>query len=273
MDASQVRESIPPFISICSHLQTLGFSTPQIHAADQENGFILLEDFGDASFARLLDETSDYTKFYTAATDLLIALHKQPNAVPTGLRAYHTPRMVQDLELYLEWCVPSVSAQAKQDFRRLWTEALAPAHQVPVSLLLRDYHVANLMLLPEKKGVRQAGLLDFQDAYAGPVTYDLMSLLEDARRDVPAQTRQEMIDYYLKHFPDIDRESFESSMTILAALRHTRVLAIFERLSQRDRHEYKKDHSPRVRRMLNAALAHPSLTRLKQWFDMYDRQN
>ena len=103
---------------------------------------------------------------------------------------------------------------------------------MPASLLLRDYHAANLMLLPDRDGIRRAGLLDFQDAYQGPVTYDLVSLLEDARRDVPEDLRRKMIARYLAQFPSLDRDAFETSLAILAALRHTRVLAIFEKLSR-----------------------------------------
>ena len=130
---------------------------------------------------------------------------------------------------------------------------------VPASLLLRDYHVANLMLLPDRNGVRQAGLLDFQDAYQGPVTYDLVSLLEDARHDVPEDLRKKMIARYLAQFPSLDRNAFETSLAILAALRHTRVLAIFERLSRHEgKHDYQQLHSPRVERLLQKAAPLPS---------------
>jgi hypothetical protein len=146
------------------------------------------------------------------------------------------------------------------------------AHQAPTSLLLRDYHVANLMLLPEREGVRQAGLLDFQDAYQGPVTYDLISLLEDARRDVPEGLREKMAARYLAHFPIPNRNAFATSMVILAALRHTRVLAIFERLSRHEgKHDYKRLHSPRVERLLQRALTHPMLAKVKRWMDRYAR--
>jgi hypothetical protein len=126
------------------------------------------------------------------------------------------------------------------------------------------------MLLPDRQGVRQAGLLDFQDAYQGPVTYDLMSLLEDARRDVPEELKEKMAAHYLAHFPTLNRNAFETSMAILAALRHTRVLAIFERLSRREgKHDYKKLHSPRVERLLQRALRHPMLAGVKQWMERH----
>ncbi len=125
------------------------------------------------------------------------------------------------------------------------------------------------MLLPGRDSIRRAGLLDFQDAYQGPVTYDLVSLLEDARRDVPEDLRKNMIARYLAQFPSLDRDAFETSLAILAALRHTRVLAIFEKLSREGKTDYEQLHSPRVARLLQTALRHPILAGVKRWFDKY----
>jgi hypothetical protein len=272
MDASSVLESVAPFIQISQHLHQLGFSVPAILARDEKKGLLLLEDFGDATFTRLLDNPCEPEKFYTLATDVLIALHRHPEAIPTGLRTYHPEKMLEDIGLFLEWRTPTISETGKAEFKTVWREVLSVAHQVPASLLLRDYHVANLMLLPEREGVRQAGLLDFQDAYQGPITYDLMSLLEDARRDVPDELREKMIARYLARFPALDRTTFETSLAILAALRHTRVLAIFEKLSRHEgKHDYKKLHSPRVERLLQRALHHPMLAGVKRWMDRYAR--
>ena len=178
--------------------------------------------------------------------------------------------MLEDIGLFLEWRTPTISETGRNEFKTVWREVLSVAHQVPASLLLRDYHVANLMLLPEREGVRQAGLLDFQDAYQGPITYDLVSLLEDARREVPDNLREKMVARYLARSPALDRKAFETSLAILAALRHTRVLAIFEKLSRHEgKHEYKKLHSPRVERLLQRALRHPMLAGVKQWMERY----
>jgi len=270
MDASRNLESVPPFIRINQHLQSLGFSVPAIQAQDEKNGFLLLEDFGDDNFARLLDNGGDADKLFTLATDVLIALHQHPRAIPGELRAYAPEKMLADLELFLDLCTPTISEAGRAEFRTVWREVLPVAHQVPVSLLLRDYHAANVMWLPDREGIRRAGLLDFQDAYQGPITYDLVSLLEDARRDVPDRLREKMMARYLARFPDLDRETFEISMAILAALRHTRVLAIFERLSRREqKHEYKRLHSLRVQRLLQKALTHPTLAGVKRWMDQY----
>ena len=316
MDASRVLDSVAPFIRIGEHLRRLGFSAPEIFARDEAAGLLLLEDFGDATFARLLDkaldvdhkspsppcnggegrgeearlfpaqnpspqpsprlggerekETLSSDSLFTLATDFLVALHRHPRAVPENLRSYSPEQMLADLELFLKWRTHGISGVAKEEFRAAWRAALPLAHRVPESLLLRDYHAANLMLLPERTGVRQAGLLDFQDAYRGPVTYDLVSLLEDARRDVPDELRERMLLRYAAQFPALDKNLFETSLAVLAALRHTRVLAIFERLARRDgRADYRRLHSPRVERLLQRALRHPALGAVNHWMNCH----
>ena len=270
MDASQVPDSVAPFVRIAKHLRQLGFSAPEILARDAESGLLLLEDFGDANFAKLLEQPDATEKLFTLATDVLIALHKLPQAVPENLRAYNPEKMLEDAELFVQWRTPQVTALEKEDFRAAWRTVLPLAHKVPASLLLRDYNVANLMLLPGRDGVRQAGLLDFQDAYVGPVTYDLISLLEDARRDVPEALQKKLLARYLAAFPALDRETFETSLAILAAQRHTRVLGIFERLARHEgKLDYRRQHSPRVERRLRHALQHPVLAGVKNWIERH----
>jgi len=274
MDASQNLESIAPFVFVDEHLRALGFRAPEILARDLAHGFLLLEDLGDNTFARLLESGRDPEELYRLAIEVLIALHQKPAAIPSGFRVYDPVKMLADIELFLEWRTPNISNPAKDEFRAAWSEVLPLAHAVRGSLLLRDFHVANLMLADDNAGSRRVGLLDFQDAYAGPVTYDLVSLLEDARRDLAEDISEKMLAHYLEHFPALDRNQFAISRAILAAQRHTRVLAIFERLSLRDaKHTYKELHSPRVERRLQNALRHPILARVKRWMDQYARAN
>jgi N-acetylmuramate 1-kinase len=272
MDASRNRDCVAPFARISRHLLQLGLSAPAVLACDEERGLMLLEDFGDATFAQQLDNGGDPAPLFALGTDVLIALHRQRRAIPPAWRAYDPDRMLADIELFLEWRTPGIAEPAAAEFRAVWREALPLAHRVPKSLLLRDYHAANLMWLPQRQGVRRAGLLDFQDAYQGPVTYDLVSLLEDARRDLPDGLAERMIARYHAAFPERDRQAFETSLAVVAAQRHTRVLAIFERLSRRDgKHEYRQLHSPRVERRLFQALNHPSLAGVKWWMERYAR--
>jgi N-acetylmuramate 1-kinase len=276
MDASRNLESVAPFVRINRHLRRLGFSAPEILASNEWEGLLLLEDFGDDTFALLLERGNAATgpwnaeQLFVLAIEVLIALHQHPEAVPGGLRSYHPQKMIEDIELFLDWRVPGISSQAKEEFRAAWREVLPLTHQVPSSLLLRDYHVANLMLLPGRVGIQQAGLLDFQDAYQGPVTYDLVSLLQDARRDLPEGLELRMLARYLARFPALDRQAIEVSLAVLAAQRHTRVLAIFERLSCLEgKHDYKRLHAPRVERQLRKALGHPVLAGVRKWMQRY----
>jgi aminoglycoside/choline kinase family phosphotransferase len=272
MDASRNLESVAPFVRMSRHLLQLGFSAPTVFACDPATGLMLLEDFGDDTFARLLDNRHEPERLFALAIDVLVALHQHPRAIPPDLRVYHPQKMLADIELFLEWRTPAIAEAGKAEFKAVWLEVLPLSHQAPTSLLLRDYHVANLMLLTQREGIRQAGLLDFQDAYRGPVTYDLMSLLEDARRDLPAGLEEKMVARYLAHFPALDRSAFEISLAVVAAQRHTRVLAIFERLSRHEgKHEYRRLHSPRVERRLKKPLSHPCLARVKQWMERYAR--
>ena len=258
MDASQVPGSVAPFVRIAKHLRQLGFSAPKLYLHDAPNGLLLLE------------KSVEVEKLFTLATDVLIALHRHPQAVPENLREYHPEKMLEDIELFVQWRTPNVTTLEREDFRAAWRAVLSLAHRVPASLLLRDYHVANLMLLPSREGIRQAGLLDFQDAYRGPVTYDLVSLLQDARRDVPEALQKKLLARYLAAFPALDRETFETSLAILGAQRHTRVLGIFERLARQEgKLDYRRLHSPRVERLLHKALQHPILADVKTWMERH----
>lgn len=274
MDASAVPECLAPYVQLSVHLRHLGFSAPQVLAHDESCGCAVVEDFGDDTFAALLQRGHDEERLYTLAMEVLIALHRRADATPAGWREYTPQRMLADIELYLEWVTPLLSEPAREAFRQRWLEVLPLAHRVPQTLLLRDYHVANLMYLPCRQGVQQAGLIDFQDAYRGPVSYDVMSLLEDARRDVPPALREKMLARFLHAFPQLDQRRFLESLAILAAQRHTRVLAIFARLAARDgKPDYQSRHSPRVRCLLGRALSHPTLGGVREWFECYGHQD
>jgi len=136
---------------------------------------------------------------------------------------------------------------------------------VPSSLVLRDFHVDNLMRVDDRDGIMCCGLLDFQDAVQGPVSYDLVSLLEDARRDVPETLAQRMKTRYLAAFPALDRNAFEASYCVLGAQRSAKIIGIFTRLCLRDGKPQYLAHIPRVWRLLERDLAHPALAPVSQW--------
>jgi aminoglycoside/choline kinase family phosphotransferase len=189
MDAPPPMEDVRPFLMLARHLVGLGYSAPRILAEDSTAGFLLLEDLGDATFTRLLSSGEDENLLYLMATDLLIDLHRRPvvQAVPVGCPYYDDARLLDEAALLTDWYLPqilgaSASAAASTDYLYLWKIVLDRARAVPESLVLRDNHVDNLMRVDGRKGIAACGLLDFQDAVRGPVTYDLVSLIEDAAR-------------------------------------------------------------------------------------------
>jgi aminoglycoside/choline kinase family phosphotransferase len=273
MDAPPPKEDIRPFMRIAEQLTRLGLSAPALLAADEDLGLLLLEDLGDGTYTRLLAGGGDEQALYRLAIDALIHLHRQGDAVPPGLPAYDDQRLHSEADLLIDWYMPAVglpvSEAARAEYHALWAALFPIARGVPETLVLRDFHVDNLMLLPEREGVRACGLLDFQDAVAGPVTYDLMSLLEDARRDIDPALIAAMTERWLAAFPAVDRAAFSASWAVLAAQRHAKVIGIFTRLCRRDGKPTYLVHIPRVWRLLERSLAHPALAPLAEWLERY----
>lgn len=272
MDAPPPQEDVRPFVTIARHLVDLGLSAPRILAADEDNGFLLLEDLGDDTYTRLLAAGHDELALYELAMDALIHLHRTPSTdvVPDGVMAYGEERLLEEVDRLNEWYLPMVNApaltvNARASYLDLWKTILPTAWNTPSSLILFDYHVDNLLLLSDRPGVQACGLLDFQDAVCGPVTYDLMSLLEDARRDVDQGLVSSMKARYLAAFPFITPEDFAASWAVMAAQRHIRVIGTFARLKVRDGKPHYLEHIPRLWRYMDTCLTHPVLAPLKDW--------
>lgn len=274
MDAPPPQEDVRPFLRIAEHLIDLGFSAPQIFARDVEAGLLLLEDFGDNTFTRLLAGNDDEFALYQLATDTLIALHQLPGpaAIPDGLPPYDDATLLNEARLLTRWYFPAVrgddiAEDAEQEYLDCWRQILPLARNVPDTLVLRDFHVDNLVRLDGRPGYQACGLLDFQDALAGPVTYDLVSLLEDARRDISEDVRTAMRQHYLDAFPTLDPDDLDRSFAILGAQRHAKVIGIFTRLCIRDGKDGYLHHIPRVWRLLERACRHPVLAPVAAWLD------
>jgi aminoglycoside/choline kinase family phosphotransferase len=270
MDAPPPKEDVRPFLRIARHLLDLGYSAPAILAEDVEAGLLLLEDLGDATFTPLLDAGEAELPLYDLGVDLLIDLHRRP--APSGVPPYDREKLLTEASLLTDWYAPAVGIEldlaARAAYLAAWSDVLPLAHGVPDALVLRDFHVDNLMRLPGRDGIAACGLLDFQDALIGPVTYDLVSLLEDARRDIDPATRAEGRRRYLAAFPDLDPAAFDASWACLAAQRHAKVIGIFTRLCKRDGKPTYLRHIPRVWRLLEAAARHPGLAPVKAWLDL-----
>jgi len=277
MDAPPPQEDIRPFQKIAAHLCNLGYSAPDIYAADELQGLLLLEDLGDDTFTRVLAGGGDETRLYESAVDVLIDLHQKPTseAVPHGLAAYTDQRLLDEANLMTTWTYPALNGgnnlpgTALAAYDAAWLDLFPLIQRQPQTLVLRDFHVDNLLWLADRPGVKACGLLDFQDALAGPGAYDLMSLLEDARRDLTPGLKARMMARYFAAFPAIDRRGFEASFDILAAQRHAKVIGIFTRLSLRDGKPDYLVHIPRVWGLLERSLENPVLNSVKKWFDRH----
>jgi aminoglycoside/choline kinase family phosphotransferase len=275
MDSPNPAEDVVPFIAIADILRGLGLSAPEIRAAQPADGLLLLEDFGDGTFTRLIAQGADTTGLYLLAVDALAVIHRDfrpEQAAAIDLPRYEADLFIDQVMLLADVYVPAalgrdLTTAERSELEQAWRSVVPEAVEIGTSLMHRDYHVDNLMRLPDRQGVAACGLLDFQNAGLGPISYDLVSLLEDARRDIPADFAFGMVAQYLCHFPELDWTAFLQSYAVLGAVRHTRIIAVFARLFLRDgRREYLQ-HLPRVWRLLEAKLAEPTLAPVRDWFD------
>jgi N-acetylmuramate 1-kinase len=276
MDAPPPVEDVRPYVAVAAILRGLGLSAPQIYAEDSASGFLLIEDFGDDSYTRLLAGAADEAALYALAIDTLIALHR---AVAAGglpaLPHYDEARLLTEAALLVDWYAPGVLGDvlppaAREDYLARWRDVLPQAMLPGATLVLRDYHADNLMLLADRAGVAACGLLDIQDALLGPASYDLVSLLEDARRDVPTALRAAMTERYLTAFPGLDRAIFLRSGAILAVQRNCKILGIFIRLWRRDGKPSYLAHIARIWRLIEEDMRHePALRPIADWLDRH----
>lgn len=269
MDAPPPHEDVRPFLFIARHLIGCGYSAPRILAADEAAGALLLEDLGDDLYSRVIAAGGDETALYAAAVDLLADLHRRPP--PEGLARYDKAALVATANLLVEWYLPAVTGRdtdeaTKAGYADALGESLANLPELPEVLVLRDYHADNLLWLPGRDGPARVGLLDFQDAVIGSPAYDLVSLLEDARRDVAPGLAAAMVRRYVGA-SGIDGDALGTAYAILGAQRNARIIGIFARLWRRDGKARYLPLIPRVWRLLEGDLRHPALAALREWFD------
>ncbi|MFQ5984661.1 MAG: aminoglycoside phosphotransferase family protein [Alphaproteobacteria bacterium] len=270
MDAPPAHEDVGPFIKVARHLYAQGYSAPGILAEDAAAGLLLLEDLGDDLYTRIIPDGADEKSLYAAAVDLLIDLHRRDARLE--LPPYDDAAFLEEADLLVDWFLPALEGRptpeaARRAYEAAWYEVLPLARRVPDRIVLRDYHADNLLWLPRRQGVRRVGLLDFQDALIGPLAYDLVSLLEDARRDVAAATTSAMIARYLAALPELDPDTFHTAYAVLGAQRNCKIIGIFTRLYERDHKPVYLDYLPRVWGHLARDLAHPAVEPVRRWLD------
>lgn len=271
MDAPPEREPLSPFVRVARHLVALGFSAPRILDIDEKEGFLLIEDFGDRTFTRLLADGDDEDALYELAVDTLAALHGRAEAGRIALPRYDLAPLLEEAALFVDWYWPEQRGSACPDAVReayfeAWRQVFAALPALPPTLVLRDFHVDNLMLLKGREGLAACGLLDFQDALIGPPAYDLVSLLEDARRDIDPARADRLYRRYCAAIGDLDEASLAASYAALGAQRHAKVAGIFLRLLRRDGKSAYLKHVPRVLALLDRQLRQaPVLAPMQAW--------
>jgi aminoglycoside/choline kinase family phosphotransferase len=268
------------FIATANFLRSRGLAAPEIYADDTEQGFVLLEDFGDDLYADVLGKGVDEEALYRAAIEAIARMHADP-APPrlspaAALYDYDLTACLAETNLMTEWFMPlalgrPASADETSEHRHLWRDALETVGSPEPVFVHRDYHAQNLFWLPERSGAARVGMIDFQDALAGNKSYDVISLLEDARRDVSPELAAAMKAHYLDAMNAqgyaLDAENWTAEAAISAAQRNAKIAGIFARLAARDGKPRYLGHLPRVWRYLEADLAHPALADLRGWYD------
>lgn len=263
MDAPPPHEDPRPFIAIARYLAAHDFHAPGVIAQDLDHGLVLIEDFGDVRMREHLEAYPERElAIYSDCIDLLRRLHRTECA---ALRAYDWAEYRREALLLTEWYCPANGlAVDTAGYERAWEQALAPvlAAQHDAVTVLRDYHAENIMLLAGGK----LGLLDFQDALAGHRAYDLVSLLQDARRDVSPEIEAAMLSRFLTDWPADAADAFRADYAVLGAQRSAKIIGIFTRLWRRDGKDRYLDFLPRMWVYLERDLQHPALATVAEWF-------
>lgn len=259
-------EDVRPFVRIARHLVDLGLSAPQILAMDAENGFLVLEDLGDDLFARVLCRQPDLEEtLYLEATDALIHLH---TSEPPELQAYDARVMTElagtAFTRYKAGIVACYNSDELHTFKAMFEPFLDDLMAGQQVLVQRDYHAENLLWLPDRSGLARVGMLDFQDAMLGHPAYDLVSVLQDARRDVSPDIETRMVEHYLRRTGD-DPATFRAVYAALGVQRNLRILGVFAKLSLDMGKTHYVDLIPRVWGLLQRDLNHPALQEISHF--------
>jgi hypothetical protein len=279
--AVHLAEDVRPFVAIANGLRERGFSAPAIHHADLEQGFLITEDFGAASFVSGTPP-APIPERYQIATDMLAALHREalPATLPLTPQAsyaipvFDTEALMIEVGLMPEWYMPdrgaTPDAELRAAFDTMWRNLLNEYAADARTWVLRDFHSPNLIWLEQRADIARVGIIDFQDTVLGPAAYDLVSLLQDARIDVPEALELALLGRYIKarlgSDPGFDPAAFARLYAVMSAQRNTRLLGTFARLNRRDGKPQYLRHQPRIWTYLGRSLAHPALADLRTWY-------
>ena len=267
-------QELAPFLAMQAALNAGNIRVPTIYAVDADVGFAIIEDLGDQDFNTLLRGHAQPEQLYAIAVEALQELHHAPVQSHAPLPHFTPQLFLQQAGYFLECYGAKVlkkpfTDDAIQAFNDAWSPALDQACSIEKSLMLRDFHAANIMYLEHETSHKKAAVIDFQDGGIGPITYDLASLLEDARLDVSLDIRARMIEKYLAGLPIADHAAFMTSYHILACQRHMRILGILVKRWVDLQLPVTQDYFVRVWRLLYSHRAEPALAPVYAWLDAH----
>lgn len=257
-DAAE-RDSLAAFLRVGLHLRALDLSAPEVMAVDLAAGLVLIEDLGDATLARLLVGEGAAAREAYGVMAAEVLPHLARAALPDWAARPDAAAQAGMIDLTLE-LLPDAGAVA--DLRPALAVALARLCPGPPVLALRDCHGENLIWLPERRGPARVGLLDHQDAVALPLGYDLASMIDDPRRDLPEGWREALIGDFAAAI-GLPVAEVEARVAVLSLLRNLRILGIFHRLATRLGKPSYRAYLPRTGALIDRAVAHLALSELR----------
>ena len=262
------------FLKATKILEKMDLSVPKIFNLNISKGIFLIEDFGVNTYKNSLRKGESEYKLYNLATDILLHISNCSKNLEKKLPKYTNKKLMEEVLLFLEWYWPSiykkkVKKEVGNKFIKIWKRLLINNIKTKKVLVHRDFHIDNLFFLKDRKKLRSCGLIDFQDAVIGPSSYDLLSLLEDARRDVDKKIIYRMYNKFTKKFTNKDKEIFNKEYKMLAVHRHLKVIGIFSRLSMRDKKNNYLKHIPRLWRLIEANLNSKMFIELNDWINNF----
>lgn len=278
MDAPPERENTFSFVNAQRYFQHAGCRVPHVISDASGEGLLLLEDLGDDSVSlRLKTEPGQEAAIYADAVAVLAHMAKQGlsriESSGSSFAPYDEALLKQEVMLLAQWLLPEIlsvgtAVEAVEAYAEVWNTLLLEAELTPQVVTHRDYHADNLFLISGQEGMDRIGLLDFQDAVLGRAAYDLVSLLEDARRDVSPQVVSACLADFIRH-TGMQENSLRREYAFYGAQRNAKILGIFTRLYRRDGKPRYLGMIPRVWRLFDQNLKHPALAPLKAWRDSY----
>jgi len=279
-EIAHTARSVHAFVGMAKILAVGDVRVPAIHAADLDNGFLLIENLGTGSF--LGDSGVPVAERYAAAAGLLAAIHARPwpgrvevaPGIDHVIPPFDRDAMMIETELLLDWYYPAMrgspaNAAVRREFASVWNETFDRLAGGEESLVLRDFHSPNIIWRAEEAGHQRLGIIDFQDAMVGPSAYDLASLALDARVTIPHEIEASTVAAYAaerRRLGVFSQGAFAEAYAIMAAQRNSKILGIFVRLDRRDGKPAYLKHLPRIRDYLSRALVHPSLAAVRDFY-------